>query len=232
MLLSLLLPSQGQRSVEARTIPREMAREARTRWHTLGLLEGRKGLTACRVPNGPCHLFWQDTYYQPRALEKHADSILALVSQLCTCDSVILTRPTQLLPSSLGVGGALSSVQKNICVPKAQIVGLPSWGPPLCTISFLWSSLSPEDNTCTPGISHRSLGLQSPVTCPPWQLTSLAASAAVLSGRVPMVMFSYLWETKPRTLLSGANCEGLINLSRQRGWCFQCDETVSASVTL
>lgn len=40
-----------------------------------------------------------------------------------------------------------------------------------------------------------------------------------------MAMFSHLLGTKPRTLLSGANCEGLINLSREAG-------IVSASVTV
>lgn len=44
-----------------------------------------------------------------------------------------------------------------------------------------------------------------------WQLTSLAAEAAVPSGRVPMVTFSYLLGTEPRAVLSGANFEGLIN---------------------
>lgn len=45
-----------------------------------------------------------------------------------------------------------------------------------------------------------------------------------------MVMSSYLLGTKPGALLSGADCEGLINLSRQRGWCFQGVEIVSASM--
>lgn len=79
---------------------------------TLRLLGGRK---ACQLAGSLTgHLFWQDTYYQPRALEKHADSVLALVSQFHICNSMGLVRP------SLGGGGALSSVQKNSLMHRHQ----------------------------------------------------------------------------------------------------------------
>lgn len=70
---------------------------------TLGLLGGRK---ACQLAGSLTgHLFWQDTYYQPRALEKHADSILALVSQLHICVSGVLVRPSLGGGSTPGSGG-------------------------------------------------------------------------------------------------------------------------------
>ena len=126
---------------------------------TLGLLGGRK---ACQLAGSLTgRMFWQDTYYQPRALEKHADSVLALVSQFHICDSVVLVRP------SLGGGGALSSVQKNSLTHTHQPTpSAYSWHSLSGTPSLCWSPLSPEDNTFTLGILCRSLSLQSPVTCP------------------------------------------------------------------
>lgn len=120
---------------------------------TLGLLGGRK---ACQLAGSLTgHLFWQDTYYQPRALEKHADSILALVSQLHICVSGVLVRPSLGGGSTPGSGGALSSVQKNLLTTHTHqpTPSAYSWQSLLGTPSYhklFWSPLSPEDDTHSP----------------------------------------------------------------------------------
>lgn len=145
-----------------------MAREDGARWYTSGRQEGRKDLRL--AGSSTDHLFWQDTYYQPRALEKHADSILALVSQLLSGRAAL---------SSPGEGSIPGGSCGRTC-PSAYgwhpLLGIPP------RVSFFWGSLSPRTAGLPLGTVCRSLSPAGPSdlsplatkllcrdSCCPWQ---------------------------------------------------------------
>ena len=112
----------------------------------------------------------------------------------------------------LGVGDALGSAadinthththtHTHTDSSQAHILGTLLWH----VHCFLWGSLSHEEAAFTLGTIRRCGVLQSPVTCPPWQVASLAAETAVLSGKVPMVTFVHLVGTRPGAVLSRAD---------------------------